>query len=359
MRYKLNYEPLHELEGIAILKNILNGRTIKSEREEIIKKRGDRYKSVITQFFKIALELESYIKEKVVFTLPGYIENGQQLAEFLFKERGKQGVIFADVLFFHAQYLQNGIDNKELAILVAFDHDYVYRRFGASAPPAGGSARRFFALLEECNVDDDQKLDILRLYHNFDMYFEYAKALLADVKMLISHKTPRYAAALTMFMDDIALQLDSNSASFLQDNFNVALDDTHEFLLYPGLYNVNSVTFGGSAYSDRFIVFSLHFFDIGEIFKNVKSENVDAESFLKCLSDNTKLNILKLLKNNPMYGSQLAEKLDCTNANISYHMSPLIALNVVSAKRETNRVYYYLNMEDICAHFDSVKGLFM
>lgn len=87
--------------------------------------------------------------------------------------------------------------------------------------------------------------------------------------------------------------------------------------------------------------------NLEELCDNAELDDTKTTQFLNCLSDSTKQAILKLLKQEPLYWSQLAEKLSCTGANISQHMSTLSDLGVVYIKKENTRVYYHLDKDVI------------
>ncbi|MPQ44750.1 winged helix-turn-helix domain-containing protein, partial [Clostridium tarantellae] len=55
----------------------------------------------------------------------------------------------------------------------------------------------------------------------------------------------------------------------------------------------------------------------------IKREEKILKEKLKCLSDKSKFEILKLLKNKPLYGQEIAHKLSLTPATVSYHMNNL------------------------------------
>lgn len=66
-------------------------------------------------------------------------------------------------------------------------------------------------------------------------------------------------------------------------------------------------------------------------------------NLFKALSDPNRIAILKLLSARPWYGQELAEKLNITAATISYHMSFLQRIGIITYERMDNRSYYCLN----------------
>jgi len=356
MRYKVHNEPHYEYESLYLLANIINGKSIKDERDSMIEKRGNSFKSVITPFFKEAIELEKYIKKNLQLNMPGF-ESTKQTAKFLFKEGLAPDMVLAQFTFAHEQMLQLGIDNKELAILAALNFDLMEKHFGVRNLPFI-SHSDFFILLDCCQLSDHEKLDVLRLYHDFNEYHRYTNALLAQTKDLILDFMPGIDEEIVALMEKLTEMLE-NGGKGLLDEANITLDDKHSFIIYPGIYKVNTFSIWGMGFSDYYnMCVGKHCLAITKLFKEEKNEDKETEAFLKCLSDNTKLSILKLLKEGPMYGGQLAEILECTAANISHHASALLSLGIIRMEKESNKIYMHLDKEKIIQHIDDLKGLF-
>ena len=66
-------------------------------------------------------------------------------------------------------------------------------------------------------------------------------------------------------------------------------------------------------------------------------------SLLKVLADESKLEILALLKERRRYGRELAKELDLTTATISHHMDILVGSGLVTLNKEMNRIYYEID----------------
>ena len=78
-----------------------------------------------------------------------------------------------------------------------------------------------------------------------------------------------------------------------------------------------------------------------DIFRNNPVDNRKRLAFLlKVLSDESKLEILALLKERRRYGRELAKELNLTTATISHHMDMLAGCGMVTLNKETNRIYY-------------------
>lgn len=89
--------------------------------------------------------------------------------------------------------------------------------------------------------------------------------------------------------------------------------------------------------------FYLMGFRFPEIFAGDEEGLLGSLEIFKALADETRLNIISLLAEKTMYGNELAEKLNLSNATISHHVSKLIMNNIIQAQKEDNKLYFKLN----------------
>lgn len=90
--------------------------------------------------------------------------------------------------------------------------------------------------------------------------------------------------------------------------------------------------------------------------EKVNSKEVDTVlSIFKSLSDKTRLQILQLLRIEPLYGKQLAERLNLSGATISRHLDQLKSLNLVAEEKSDNYKYFRLNKEEIGNIVDRIQ----
>lgn len=76
---------------------------------------------------------------------------------------------------------------------------------------------------------------------------------------------------------------------------------------------------------------------------------------LKALSDNSKLETIGLLKKGPKYSLEIAESLKLTSATVSYHMTTLLEIGLVSVEKKQGKVYYNLNKSAIKKFIDNLS----
>jgi DNA-binding transcriptional ArsR family regulator len=81
-------------------------------------------------------------------------------------------------------------------------------------------------------------------------------------------------------------------------------------------------------------------------------------SIYKNLSDKTRFQILNLLKDQELYGQEIAEKVGITMATVSYHMSYLLASNLVKLDRVGQKGYYTLKRDTLRKSVDFLNNNF-
>src|SRR6266704_6035533 len=91
--------------------------------------------------------------------------------------------------------------------------------------------------------------------------------------------------------------------------------------------------------------------DIQETLENENTLSAEEMKSLvvigRALADPTRIRILRLLAERPMYGQELAKVLDVKPPTVSHHLASLVAAGLVRVWRENNYHYYELDSEGI------------
>jgi len=365
MKNKIHYEPVYDLECSFILESMINGTSIKDEMEESIEKRNaEAIRPSVEEIFKKPLALEKFFKDNVCLNLPGYEENGAEMAKFLFKKWERSDTAPINAIQGYNLALAAGIDNKAIVILYTIDEDYMEKNIWglqemeAGTPPPFIDDSSFFGLINNSHLEQEGKLRALQLFYDFDKYRTYAQALLQHAEGLLKAKVGEYTKDIRAHMDILERDWLANDAANIKSILGFEINDGLLYNIYPGIYQTNSIRLTATPISEPYIIMGMGVLALKEVYDNAETDNEKAAQFLKCLSDGTKQTILQLLKNESLYGGQLAEKLNCSSANISQHMSALSNLGVIRYKKENNRVYFELNKDVIHSYLETAKGLF-
>jgi DNA-binding transcriptional ArsR family regulator len=74
-----------------------------------------------------------------------------------------------------------------------------------------------------------------------------------------------------------------------------------------------------------------------------RSEEI--KQFLKVLSEEKRIDIIKILAAKPALGSDLAKQIGLTNATASYHMTMMLGIGLIDYERVGQRLHYVLKKE--------------
>ena len=87
--------------------------------------------------------------------------------------------------------------------------------------------------------------------------------------------------------------------------------------------------------------------------------NTRLENFIKVINDPSKLKIIELLKEEDMYGAELAQKLNLKTSTISYHIDALMNSGIIKARREDKRIYYEYDKKSALKIIDHLRKKFI
>ncbi|GGH88850.1 DNA-binding transcriptional ArsR family regulator [Pullulanibacillus pueri] len=76
---------------------------------------------------------------------------------------------------------------------------------------------------------------------------------------------------------------------------------------------------------------------------------------LKILSDERRVEIIRLLNQGPLYGYELAKKMDLSNSTVSHHLSSLASIGLVKSVRRENRVYFEVQKQEVEELLERIK----
>jgi len=145
----------------------------------------------------------------------------------------------------------------------------------------------------------------------------------------------------------------SKDSNFLTELITFNLGESTPLIIYPSMIDFRKISFSENTNpiiplkEISICYLGYKFQELMNLSKGNKDEEEVLLEKLKCISDKSKYEILKMLNNKPMYGQQIADKLNLTTATISYHMNALTLNNLVSINKIDNKGYYSINKEEI------------
>lgn len=295
----------------------------------------------IKKNFKI---LDKYIKE---FKKNMIMEEENEL--FLCKEDDNFSLFFLIVGVFinydgNMEFLHKASDNeiRKLILEVYFEIKEVYQEDLESA-----SLKDILSFIEKQELSNENKWQFMKMLNN-------PKDTIDSIIKVIDNNKHAYQEA----YNSIEKQLINSIEKFKKyissgecEAVNNLIGGETKFKVVP------SLAFGMAIFELVDTVF------VGVLIENLYKEQIKAMGNkgdlvlkLKALSDNSKLETIALLKKGPKYSSEIAESLNLTSATVSYHMSTLLEIGLVSVEKRQGKVYYNLNNVGIQKFIDDLNN---
>lgn len=209
------------------------------------------------------------------------------------------------------------------------------------------SLNDIFVFIERQEINDKNKWNLMKI-------LSHPKDTIETTIKIIENNKKVYEDAYNSIENQL-LKLISNVNKYISSGecevINNLINNEEEFVIVPTL------VFGMAIFEMKNTVF------VGVLVQNLYKEQLKAMGNkgelvlkLKALSDNSKLETISLLKKGPKYSLEIAENLNLTSATVSYHMSTLLEIGLVSAEKKQGKVYYYLNEVAIEKFIEDLKN---
>ena len=107
------------------------------------------------------------------------------------------------------------------------------------------------------------------------------------------------------------------------------------------------------------LLFSYVILHLDKLLNDLEVKQMGFQQSFKALSDNTRREILNLLKDGALTAGEIGSHFDMTGATISHHLSILKEADLISDDRRGKFIYYELNMsvlDEIMGWVAQLKG---
>jgi len=197
---------------------------------------------------------------------------------------------------------------------------------------------------EKLNFSSAQKWNLLQFYFEPEaMKSEFIELLEWYYKNIFSSDLDWIKDKLEKINDNYQENLNRYGTKYLENILSKLIDDPlagkQNYIAFSYFYETRIL----NSTSDNGDSFYLIGFRFPEIFAADEEGLLGSLEIFKALADETRLNIISLLAEKTMYGNELAEQLNLTNATISHHVSKLLMNNIIQAQKEDNKLYFKLN----------------
>lgn len=145
-------------------------------------------------------------------------------------------------------------------------------------------------------------------------------------------------------IDDYSYEDNKNHITKLIGKYDYKIEEFNKVF-------INFVSTTGDSFNNElnYLVISDRLDDVIE----KKFEQKEYLDFIKAISDQKRVKIIKLLSQGKYCNSDLAKKLELTPATMSYHLNKLMQLNILDIEKgDYNKLFYTLDKEKLKKKFD-------
>jgi DNA-binding transcriptional ArsR family regulator len=218
-------------------------------------------------------------------------------------------------------------------------------------------------LLDKGTLPFEDKWKIIKAYLNREQYLEELCLILEKIVLLMKECQGIITDLENEFIDYWSAY--TEKADFLiqlQKHVNMVWDYSNkETFITPALFKPQSIQFNiqddGEKVAD---VIRIGIVLNSELtLRNPKVDLAGISNALKLLSDKSKFEILKFIKDKPAYGFEIANALNLSTSTISYHMNSLISERLVKMEKDATKIYYRVNRETIENLLAAIKDILL
>ena len=208
--------------------------------------------------------------------------------------------------------------------------------------------------LQKTDMTDQERLLLLQIFWDPQPHLKKMEAYLSETIKLLKDCADRIQVLTTSFHRQwTEILKNTDIYTFLRDHAEVSLDcNSLGYCIYPTVSYFHSCVMVISDEETR--PRSRDLFYVGIITADALPYNegdrelkADLTQYLKLLGDKSKLDILTMIKEERLYGAELARRMNLSNATISHHMSALLDAGLVRLEKENTRLYYSSNKEKL------------
>ena len=201
-------------------------------------------------------------------------------------------------------------------------------------------------LIEKMDITQELKWQTFCFMQNPKYYLDMLSKSIEDYLKIYDIVMSRNKDIIENFSDKAEKEVNEKGVEYIEDFAKSIINHTDNVYLTTAFFNSYNYEF--HSFKDKVCLF------VGiDYEKTVEAlggqAGIDRNlKVLKNLSDNSRFQIVNLLKNGECYGQEIADKVGISTATLNYHIQFLLVSGIVKIEREEGRkTYFSLNKEPI------------
>jgi Predicted transcriptional regulators len=202
----------------------------------------------------------------------------------------------------------------------------------------------FITAAEEALTENSEKWLFLKTIYSLDMLIPKIQTILSPLVLLLKENEDILQRIHDFVLAQIEKHIEQDAISYLKDTWNLIPEENLPLIIEIRLMRFSELSFFRIG-DTQILSFGICCPIFSEYNKNIPQDLVT--SMLKALGDKRRMEIIRLLKQKPHYGNELAEKLKITPATISHHMDILIQNRLIVIEHDSTRLIYSINTNSV------------
>jgi DNA-binding transcriptional ArsR family regulator len=219
--------------------------------------------------------------------------------------------------------------------------------------------------INNSNLSADSKLKYILLYYNFDEFFNEVYEIIHQIVEILKEKEEVLQSIANEYQNTMMAEYEKYGDKLLE-NYDIKLSEEKNLAIRPILIRSNVLvlkpinicdSIDNSNIQNAYI--GIHVKALFDMIKTYFINDARIISILKAFGDKSKFDILKSLRDNQMYGVEIAKMLNLTTATVSHHMSNLYNLSLINFYADNNKINYMLNKNTIEELVKALENMFL
>lgn len=208
------------------------------------------------------------------------------------------------------------------------------------------------------NLGNRDKFKLLYLLDDFDEAIaEFADYISIYYNFMNEHHV-LFNKLIVRIIDKFKHASGEKFIEFMKNNMSIKKMLNKDYLVMASVvpYHCVDYTYYDFAEAETPIIqIGFLYFELAQMMKKHQNNEDRFLKAAKIVSDPSKFEILKICLDKPVYGQEVAEKMNLASSMVSHHMQQLVAMNYVIANFEEKKIYYKTNVEAILADLELLK----
>lgn len=220
-----------------------------------------------------------------------------------------------------------------------------------------GKGITLFERISNLDITDGEKWRLLHLCEHVEDYVDRLFQVLETVITMLKE----YLTDLEELFQERVLYwekyLETHKATdFIESALQFTNFTDKNFIIYPSIFACNKIFITAEDEKQAKYVLGIGMIFDSDFHLSAPGRNKEQLcNGLKLLSDNSKFEILQMIKESPAYGQEIAKELKLTTATISHHVNALLSYGFVNIDKVDNRIYYRMDKKVIEEFIEDLK----